>query len=153
VEFTVPTPERVSSVAAAAVAWLEDAAPVQHVLPPWSKEAGRPIIGLVEPDELNLEDDVAVVGCGGVYSRGRLTAIGMTGVKVENYVFNDVIEVQGLTGPFSRTGDGGALVYRCSDCRAVGLLFARAEEMEGRPKSLLLPLGPALRTLGVTLMT
>jgi hypothetical protein len=151
-KIAAPEPGVPSSVAAAAAVWLEGAAPERHVLPQWSDEAGRPILGVVEPTEIGMEDDVAFVGCGGVYSRGRLTAIEMTNVLVERFIFNDVIEVQGLTGPFSRPGDGGALVYRCADCRAIGLLFARAEEMEGRPKSLVLPLGPTLTALGVTLM-
>jgi hypothetical protein len=153
VKVAAPDPGVPSSVAAAAVELLEGAAPERHVLPPWSEEAGRAIIGIAEPAEIGPEDDIAVVGCGGIYSRGRLIAIEMANVLVEKYIFNNVIVAQGLTGPFSRPGDGGALVYRCSDCRAIGLLFARAEEMEGRPKSLLLPLGPILTALGVTLMT
>jgi hypothetical protein len=151
-KIAAPEPGVPTSVASAAAMWLEGAEPGRHVLPEWSMEAGRAISGVVEPDEIGMTDEVAFVGCGSVYGRGRIIATALQGVKVEKFIFNDVIQVEGLTGPFSRTGDGGALVYRCSDCRAIGLLFARAQEMEGRPKSLVLPLGPTLRALDVKLM-
>ncbi|MFK8910122.1 hypothetical protein [Streptomyces sp. YS-3] len=37
--------------------------------------------------------------------------------------FDEVIEVQGLDGPFSRKGDSGALVYAADSGEGVGLLF------------------------------
>jgi hypothetical protein len=84
--------------------WLEGTAPERQVLPPWSKEAGRAIVGLAEPAEIGPDDDIAVVGCGGVYSRGRITAFELSNLSVEKYIFANVIEAQGLTGPFSSPG-------------------------------------------------
>lgn len=68
--------------------------------------------------------------------------------------FDDQIEVEGLTGAFSRGGDSGSLVYRTQDAAAVGLLFAGSEVggENGAGLTYLNPIGTVLGALGATLL-
>ena len=147
-----PAEGGVVRVAAAVAEFLAGEEPKEHVLPGESGEAGRALSSVLEPSELSVGEEVAFVGCGSGYSRGRIVQPLRPEIKVEKYVFGPVITVEGDSGAFSRPGDGGALVYRCADCRAIGLLVARQEKGE-RPRSVILPLGPALDALGVRLLT
>lgn len=74
---------------------------------------------------------VEKVGRTTAVTRGRVTAIELDEVIVGYedlgpLSFDDQVEIEGTTGPFSRGGDSGALVYR-EDGAAVGLLFAGSE--------------------------
>jgi hypothetical protein len=64
--------------------------------------------------------------------------------------FNDIYEVAPSGGPFSLGGDSGALVVTNTDGpeQVVGITIAG-----GRDKSLVLPLKPALKALGLTLVS
>jgi hypothetical protein len=139
---------------AAALAELLDAIETRgNVLPPESREAGQRITALAGPDDIVVGDEVAFVGRGSGYSRGRISCVGLTGLNIEQFTFNNVLCAIGESQSFSQPGDGGALVYRCSDCRALGLIFARADMKEGPPESYILPLAPALEALGVRLIS
>lgn len=84
-------------------------------------------------------------------TRGRVTAVGLSGLDVELrgrwYRFDDVIEVRGEGYAFSEGGDSGALALD-DDRRAVGVVFA------GDPSlgvSFVCPIAPCLDALGVDL--
>jgi hypothetical protein len=151
VKAVLPIEGQVTCVAAAVAEFLEEAQPKSHVLPEESREAGRAISDELDPSDLSIGDEVAFVGCGSGYSRGRVVGPISSAIDVEKFSFGPVVSVQADSGAFSRPGDGGALVYRCRDCRPIGLLVAR-QTRDDRPNSIVLPLGPALRQLGVHLL-
>lgn len=143
-----PHKEGLSYTAAAVVA-LD--VPVEgNVIPELAKpgaEAGRSIAGV---SDAHLGDEVAFVGCTSGYSIGRVSVVALH-LPVGGFTFADVIEIEAEDGHFSAPGDGGALLFRCSDMMAVGLLFARTKRADGRSISYALPLQPSLAALGVSL--
>lgn len=93
-------------------------------------------------------------------TRGRITAIELDDVVVGyggelgELSLDDQIEVEGLgTGPFSRGGDSGSLVYVAATGVAVGLLFAGSERggENGSGLTYLNPIGTVLELLGAQL--
>ncbi|GIG41843.1 hypothetical protein [Cellulomonas phragmiteti] len=91
---------------------------------------------------------------------GRVTAIELDDVVVGygddlgNLRFDDQIEIEGTgTGPFSRGGDSGSLVYR-EDGVALGLLFAGSETGgdNGRGLTYVNPIDVVLGALDATLL-
>lgn len=94
-------------------------------------------------------------------TEGRVTAIELDdvvvgyGPELGELRFDNQIEVESTgTGPFSRGGDSGSLVYRAADRRAVGLLFAGSETggENGTGLTYLNPIDEVLTALGATLM-
>ena len=68
-----------------------------------------------------------------------------------NTAFEFCIQVLGTTGPFCQPGDGGALVFRREDCRAIGLILAGSGPEDGPESGYVLPLQPAIDALNVRL--
>lgn len=97
-------------------------------------------------------------------TRGRITAVELDdvvvgyGEELGELTFDDQVEVEGLgTGPFSRGGDSGSLVYRVDGPgppAAVGLLFAGSETggENGQGLTYLNPIGQVLASLGAELV-
>lgn len=105
-------------------------------------------------------ESVAKIGRTTSITRGRVTAIELDDVVVGygdelgNLRFDDQIEIEGLgTGPFSRGGDSGSLVYR-EDGVALGLLFAGSEYGgdNGRGLTYVNPIDAVLTALDATLL-
>lgn len=151
VEWTPLVASELNGSAAAVAEFLEGDEPQSYVLPEWSREAGRSIAHPVDPSELSVGDQVAFVGSGSGYSRGRVVVPEFPKIELGSFLYGPGIAIQAESGAFSRTGDGGALVYRCSDCRAVGLVFAR--EANDHPRSFILPIGRALAALDLRLLS
>ncbi|MDD9207907.1 hypothetical protein PU560_15735 [Georgenia sp. 10Sc9-8] len=112
--------------------------------------------GTVEGDEV-----VQKVGRTTGITEGRVTAIELDqvlvgyGTELGELRFDDQIEVESTgPGPFSRGGDSGSLVYRTTDRRAIGLLFAGSESggENGTGLTYLNPVGEVLAALRATLL-
>ena len=77
----------------------------------------------VDPDE-----PVEKVGRTTGHTRGRITAVEVDAVAVQYddqvHRFDDQIEIQGLSGPFSAGGDSGSVIWRSRDRAPTALLFA-----------------------------
>lgn len=132
-------------------------------------------IALLDDQEVDLEYPVGritttAVALGGenVSKIGRTTSVTygqVTAIELDNVVvgygdelgeltFTNQIEVESTgTGPFSRGGDSGSLVYR-EDGVALGLLFAGSESggENGSGLTYLNPIDAVLDALGVTLV-
>jgi hypothetical protein len=143
-------PGKATAVDAAAAELLPGVETLGNELPHPSLEAGRTISEALPSNELRPKDEVAFVGCSSGFSRGRIAGVDDT-VRVGDFIFRNCITAVADEGPFSHPGDAGALVYRRSDCRAVGMLFARGDG--DRPISYLLPLAPMLEAFTVVLMS
>jgi len=105
-------------------------------------------------------EQVAKIGRTTSVTRGRVTAIELDNVVVGygddmgEISFDNQIEVESTgTGPFSRGGDSGSLVYR-ADGVALGLLFAGSESggENGTGLTYINPIDAVLDALGVTLV-
>ncbi len=105
-------------------------------------------------------ESVGKIGRTTSVTAGRVTAIELDDVVVGygdelgNLRFDDQIEVEGVgTGPFSRGGDSGSLVYR-EDGVALGLLFAGSETggENGRGLTYVNPIDAVLGALDATLL-
>jgi len=105
-------------------------------------------------------EEVAKIGRTTSVTRGRVTAIELDNVVVGygeelgEISFDNQIEVESTgTGPFSRGGDSGSLVYR-ADGVALGLLFAGSESggENGTGLTYINPIDAVLDALGVTLV-
>lgn len=105
-------------------------------------------------------EQVAKIGRTTSITRGRVTAIELDNVVVGygdelgEISFDNQIEVESTgTGPFSRGGDSGSLVYR-ADGVALGLLFAGSESggENGTGLTYINPIDAVLDALGVTLV-
>lgn len=110
--------------------------------------------------EVRGDEAVQKIGRTTGLTDGRVTAFELDDVVVGyggdfgNLRFDDQIEVESTgSGPFSRGGDSGSIVYRPSDRRAVGLLFAGSETggPSGTGLTYLNPLGTVLEALRATL--
>ncbi|MCK6209602.1 S1 family peptidase [Georgenia sp. EYE_87] len=120
-----------------------------------------PVGALTGVAEVVGDDVVQKVGRTTGITDGHVTAIELDGLVVGygagvgELTFDDQIEVEGAgEQPFSAGGDSGALVYRPSDGRAVGLLFAGSETggENGRGLTYLNPVVEVLTALGATLV-
>jgi hypothetical protein len=138
---------------AAAVVELVGVETIGNVVPPKTPDAGRRIGQVAGIDDIAVNDEVAFVGCTSGYSRGRVTSVQWGNLPIAEFTFGGAFGVMANDGTnFSDPGDGGALIYRCSDMKAVGLVFARINYPGKQSESLVLPLGPALEALGATLL-
>ncbi|WP_456789659.1 hypothetical protein [Cellulomonas sp. P5_C5] len=132
-------------------------------------------IALLDDQEVDLEypvgritttavalggEQVVKIGRTTSVTRGRVTAIELDNVVVGygeemgEISFDNQIEVESTgTGPFSRGGDSGSLVYR-ADGVALGLLFAGSESggENGTGLTYINPIDAVLDALGVTLV-
>ncbi|WP_240675285.1 S1 family peptidase [Cellulomonas endophytica] len=121
---TVPLAPGRTALVDAAVALLDDPEAIDPTYP-----VGR----ITRTGAVRGGEAVAKTGRTTALTRGRVTAIELDDVVV-NYgeglgdlAFDDQIEVESTgTGPFSRGGDSGSLVY-LEDGTAIGLLFAGSE--------------------------
>lgn len=120
-----------------------------------------PVGALAGVAEVVGDDVVQKIGRTSGVTDGRITAVELDGVVVGygpelgELVFDDQIEVEGGGEvAFSAGGDSGALVYRPSDSKAVGLLFAGSETggENGRGLTYLNPVVEVLTALGATLV-
>jgi hypothetical protein len=90
---------------------------------------GAAIRGVAGFEILGPRQEVWKVGCTTGFTRGRVTAIGLSDLTVwtsfGNIVFDDVVEIRPVSGKkaFSAPGDSGSLVFT-SDLKAFGLHFA-----------------------------
>lgn len=119
-----------------------------------------PEVGAITTTAEALGDEqVLKVGRTTGLTRGRITAIELDDVVVGygdelgELRFDDQIEVESTgTGPFSRGGDSGSVVYR-ADGVALGLLFAGSETGgdNGTGLTYINPINTVLRELGATL--
>ncbi|WP_456825715.1 hypothetical protein [Cellulomonas sp. P5_E12] len=105
-------------------------------------------------------EQVAKIGRTTAITRGHVTAIELDNVVVGygeelgELSFDNQIEIESTgTGPFSRGGDSGSLVYR-EDGVALGLLFAGSESggENGTGLTYINPIDAVLDALGVTLV-
>ncbi len=105
-------------------------------------------------------EDVAKIGRTTAVTRGRVSAIELDevvvgyGEELGELRFDDQIEVETTgTGPFSRGGDSGSLVYR-ADGVALGLLFAGSETggENGTGLTYVNPIDAVLTALGARLL-
>lgn len=98
---------------------------------------GQALTQILPAEQLVLGDDVAKLGRTTGYRVGKVTAIDfgnlavlVDALRLQPFTFSQVIEIQ-WEGPgdraFSRGGDSGSLVFRLSDKRPVGLVFASIE--------------------------
>jgi hypothetical protein len=118
-------------------------------------------VGLITTTAVTLGDEkVAKIGRTTSITHGKVTAIELDNVVVGygdelgELSFDNQIEVESTgTGPFSRGGDSGSLVYR-EDGVALGLLFAGSESggENGTGLTYINPIDAVLRALGVTLV-
>ena len=105
-------------------------------------------------------EQVAKIGRTTAVTRGRVSAIELDNVVVGygeelgELSFDNQIEIESTgSGPFSRGGDSGSLVYR-EDGVALGLLFAGSESggENGTGLTYINPIDAVLDALGVTLV-
>ncbi|MBM7805987.1 hypothetical protein JOD57_001824 [Geodermatophilus bullaregiensis] len=114
-------------------------------------------LGTAVPDGVEVEPDEQVekVGRTTGHTRGRITAVEVDGVAVQYddgvHVFDDQIEIEGLTGTFSAGGDSGSVIWRSADRAPLALLFAGSGEggSTGAGLTFANPLSTVLSTLGV----
>ncbi len=114
-------------------------------------------LGATVPEGIEVEPDEEVekVGRTTGHTRGRVTAVEVDGVAVQYddglYVFDDQIEIEGLSGAFSSGGDSGSVIWRSSDRAPLALLFAGSSEggSTGAGLTFANPLSTVLSTLGV----
>ncbi|MGY1712885.1 hypothetical protein ACI78R_00340 [Geodermatophilus sp. SYSU D01106] len=113
-------------------------------------------LGAAVPDGLEVEPDEEVekVGRTTGHTRGRITAVEVDGVAVQYddgvHVFDDQIEIEGLSGAFSSGGDSGSVIWRSSDRAPLALLFAGSGRggRTGAGLTFAHPLSTVLATLG-----
>jgi hypothetical protein len=153
--FVRPQPGRHNEVDAAVVVLgdTESRSDVGNVVPPSMPDAGRAITGVAE--SLVAGDAVAFVGRTSGYSEGRIAGYDFSNLAIQmgkdTLTFDHCIEVVPTGSRFSAPGDSGALVWRRADMKAVGLVFAAAEQ-DGRQVDYLLPIDKVLSALDVHLL-
>ncbi len=114
-------------------------------------------LGATVPDGVEVEPDEEVekVGRTTGHTRGRVTAVEVDGVAVQYddgvHLFDDQIEIEGLSGAFSAGGDSGSVVWRSGDRAPLALLFAGSSQggSTGAGLTFASPLSTVLSTLGV----
>ncbi|MGY1670088.1 hypothetical protein [Geodermatophilus sp. SYSU D00710] len=147
---SVPFTDRANRVDAA-VATLDEGVEADP-----GRVPGGPL-GTTVPDGVEVEPDEEVekVGRTTGHTRGRITAVEVDGVAVQYedgvHVFDDQIEIEGLSGAFSAGGDSGSVIWRSSDRAPLALLFAGSSEggSTGAGLTFANPLSTVLATLGV----
>jgi hypothetical protein len=136
----------------AAVTVLSDNEALGNIAPKYAPDAGRAISAIAAEDEVQHEDLVAFVGRTSGYSEGQITAVCLMNLQVsdgeDSITYNHCIEVSPKDDRFCAAGDSGALVWRRSDMKAVGLILAGADE--GRI-GYLLPIARVFSALEVSL--
>ncbi|MGY1695787.1 MULTISPECIES: hypothetical protein [unclassified Geodermatophilus] len=113
-------------------------------------------LGTTVPDGVDLEPDEEVekVGRTTGHTRGRITAVEVDGVAVQYddgvHLFDDQIEIEGLSGAFSAGGDSGSVIWRSSDRAPLALLFAGSTQggSTGAGLTFANPLATVLAELG-----
>lgn len=145
----VPLKPGTGALVDAAVARLDDPA----------VDLAYPVGRVTRIAEADGSEEVGKIGRTTGITRGRVTAIELDdvvvgyGEELGELRFDDQIEVQSTgSGPFSRGGDSGSLVYR-ADGVAIGLLFAGSETGgdNGTGLTYLNPIGAVLDALGAEL--
>ncbi len=150
--IAAPEPGKICRVAAAAVE-LIDTETDGNLAPTETVEAGRRIEQVAGIDDIRVGDEVALVGCTSGYSCGHVVSVRWENLKIEEFSFSGAFAISTAHGGnFSERGDGGALIYRRSDMKALGLLFARMNYADRSSESLVLPLAPALDLFGAKLL-
>jgi hypothetical protein len=116
---------------------------------------------VVASDDVDPDEQVEKVGRTTGHTRGRITAVEVDGVGVQYdaassvqgvHMFDDQLEIDGLTGAFSAGGDSGSVIWRSRDRAPVALLFA-GSTVGGRAGGGLTfanPMATVLDQLGVT---
>jgi hypothetical protein len=151
-KIAAPESGKICRVAAATVEMI-GVETIGNVVPESTPDAGRQISQVADIADIALGDEVAFVGCTSGCSRGHVTSVQWERLAVGGFVFSGAFGVTANDGTnFSDPGDGGALIYRCSDMTALGLVFARMNKVGEQSETLGLPLAPALETLGATLL-
>jgi hypothetical protein len=146
-----PSVGKICRVAAAAVE-LIDVKTDGNVLPQETPQGGRKISEVAGVDDIAVGDEVAFVGCTSGYSHGRVSSLDWDNLEVGGFKFGGAFGVIASDGTnFSEPGDGGALIYRCSDMKALGVVFARMNHVGRQSETLGLSLGPALEAFGAVL--
>jgi hypothetical protein len=147
-----PFPAEGPSLVDAAVAVLDDGVQADPGAFP-----GGPLDGVVAAIA-DIDPDVPVekVGRTTGHTRGRITAVEVDGVAVQYdddvvHVFDDQVEVEGVSGAFSAGGDSGSVIWRSADRAPLGLLFAGSDEggSAGGGVTFANPLATVLDTFGV----
>ncbi|GAB3310860.1 hypothetical protein GCM10027451_22170 [Geodermatophilus aquaeductus] len=117
---------------------------------------GGPLAATVaDGEEVEPDEEVEKVGRTTGHTRGRVTAVEVDGVAVQYddgvHVFDDQIEIEGLSGAFSEGGDSGSVIWRSADRVPLALLFAGSSEggSNGAGLTFANPLSTVLATLGV----
>ncbi|NEM07403.1 hypothetical protein [Geodermatophilus normandii] len=135
----------------AAVAVLDEGVDAEPGLVP-----GGPLAATVaDGEEVEPDEEVEKVGRTTGHTRGRVTAVEVDGVAVQYddgvHVFDDQIEIEGLSGAFSEGGDSGSVIWRSADRVPLALLFAGSSEggSGGAGLTFANPLSTVLATLGV----
>jgi hypothetical protein len=147
-----PEPGKACRVAAAAIE-LIGVEIEGNLAPAQTLEAGRRIDQVANVDDIRLDDEVALIGCTSSYSRGRIASVDCENLQIAGFSFSGAFAVRAADGGnFSDRGDGGALIYRRSDMKALGLLFARSNYPGEPSESFGLPLATALDALGAELL-
>ena len=114
-------------------------------------------LGAVVPagEDVDPDEEVEKVGRTTGHTRGRITAVEVDGVAVQYddgvHLFDDQIEIEGLSGAFSAGGDSGSVIWRSSDRAPLALLFAGSSEggSTGAGLTFASPLSSVLAALGV----
>ncbi|WP_369257777.1 hypothetical protein [Geodermatophilus amargosae] len=135
----------------AAVAVLDEGVDAEPGLVP-----GGPLAATVaDGEEVEPDEEVEKVGRTTGHTRGRVTAVEVDGVAVQYddgvHVFDDQIEIEGVSGAFSEGGDSGSVIWRTADRVPLALLFAGSSEggSGGAGLTFANPLSTVLATLGV----
>jgi hypothetical protein len=93
---------------------------------------GGPLDGVVTASaDIDPDVEVEKVGRTTGHTRGRISAVEVDGVAVQYddavHVFDDQVEIEGLTAPFSAGGDSGSVIWRSADRSPLALLFAGSD--------------------------
>jgi hypothetical protein len=146
-------PQRESDTDCAVARFLDVRDGGRNVIPTGFPDGGQRIDGCLQPDAVKPGDLVAFIGRTSGFSEGEVKTVLYSDLELLDnaieYRFRICIEVLGISGPFCRPGDGGALVFRRKDCKAVGLILAGSGPEDGPESGYVLPLQPALAAVKV----
>jgi hypothetical protein len=140
-----------ASLVDAAVAALDDGVEGD----PGDYPEGPLAAGVALPTDIDPDELVEKVGRTTGHTAGRITAVEVDGVGVQYdsgvHTFDDQIEIEGLTGPFSDGGDSGSVIWQSRDRVPIGLLFAGSSTggSAGGGVTFANPLATVMSTLGV----
>jgi hypothetical protein len=125
---------------------------------------GRPIAGLIEPEELTRSSILGKVGRTTGWTTGKVTAFGLDNLPIfvpqlgRNLRFDNMVEISwsSPTEVFSGPGDSGSVVYDTATMAAVGLIVAGGVlERDGKPVgvSYACSLSRALQIFGLKMLS